>query len=809
MKQDGIKVLIPDTQFPDNTATDAEKKTEAFGKTVGQAIQHEWFRKGGSGNCSYYSRWTDFHVNRLYSRGEQSIAKYRDELSVNGDTSKLNLDWTILKVMPKFIDLITNGMNDRMFTPKADAVDATSSEDRGAYQHSIEADMVARDFLEQTNSEFGINAFNSDPNELPENDQELELHMQMKFKPKIEIAEEVAIDNVLKMNDFLDVKHRFNKDQVELGVGFVKHEYLHGEGIRIKYVDPQTTIHSYTEDPFFQDVFYWGEVVKMHVTELKKIKPGITKIEIDRLSKLGSSWADEYTTTSPYLDGMFDRETVNVLFFNYKTDKNFVHKKKKMPNGGYRATRRDESFNPEEGNEMFSRIDKTIDVWYEGALVLGTDELLKWELSKNMARPDSAFQKSYSNYIGVAPKIYKGGYDSIADRLKPVADMIQLTHLKIQQVLQKIVPDGVYIDADGLTGINLGDGGVYSPQKALEMFFATGSVIGRSSTEDGEYNHGKVPITQLNNSAGVSKLSSLFEVYNSYMVMMADLAGLNSASGASSPDPRSLVGVQKLAALNSNKATKHILEAGLFMTRELCENISIRIGDVLKYSDDRAEFANQIGRYNVSILDHIKNLHLHSFGIYIEISPDEEEKAALETEIQIALKSGSIDLEDAIDIRQISNIKMANEMLKLRRKRKLKVEKEAEEFKMKAQEASNIRSSQAAAQAKMQAIEAEKASKIEVLYAEAEMKIKTITHEVASKKELMAEEYKYNMSLEGARTKAKAVTETEKEDRKDKRVDKQSTQQSEMITQRQAGTPAKNFESTEDTLDGIGMEEFG
>ena len=547
----------------------------------------------------------------------------------------------------------------------------------------------------------------------------------------------------------------------------------------------------------------------MHVTELKKIKPSISKEEIDRLSKLGSSWSSEYSVVSPYLDGAFERETVNVLFFNYKTDKKFIYKKKKMSNGGDKATIRDESFNPEEGNEMYSRIDKTIDVWYEGALILGTNEMLKWELSKNMTRPDSAFQKSYANYIGVSPKIYKGRYESITSRLMPVVDMIQLTHLKIQQVLQKIVPDGIYLDADGLTGIDLGDGGSYSPQKAVEMYFATGSVIGRSSTEDGEYNHGKVPITQLNNSAGLSKLNSLFGVYNNYMEMMRDISGLNRGSDASTPDPKSLVGIQKIAALNSNKATKHILEAGLFMTRELCESISIRIGDVLKYSEDREEFANQIGRYNVSILDHIKNLHLHSFGIYIEISPDEEQKSSLEVEIQIALKSGSIDLEDAIDIRQISNIKMANEMLKLRRKIKLKREKEAEEFKMQAQEASNIRSSKAAAQAKMQSIEAEKTSKIEVIKIQGEIDVQKITHEVESKKELMKEEFNYQIALVNAQGQSKSISESEKEDRKDKRIDKQSTQQSTMITQRQSGSPAVNFESTEDTLDGIGLEEFG
>ena len=809
MKKPGIEVLIPNKQFPNHLATDKEKADEDFGRTVGQAIQHEWFKREGSGSCGYYSRWIDFHNQRLYARGEQSISQYQNELSVNGDASKLNLNWDIIKVMPKFVDVITGGINDRLFKPKAEAVDATSSEDRGAYQYNLEADMIAKDFLAQTQEEFGINAFNTNPEDIPENDQELELHMQMKFKPKIEIAEEIALSNTLKMNNFIEVKNVFNRDQVELGIGIMKHEYLHGEGIRVKPVNPQTTIHSYTEDPFFRDVFYWGEVVKMHVTELKKIKPEITDEEIDRLSKLGTAWNNHYSIMSPYLDSAFEKEMVNVLFFNYKTDKNFVYKKKMTSNGGSRMIRRDESFNPGEENEMFSRVDKTIDVWYEGALILGTNEILKWELSKNMARPDSAFQKSYSNYIAVAPKMYKGSYECIVKRLIPTVDAIQLTHLKIQQVLQKIVPDGVFLDADGLTGINMGDGGEYSPQKALEMFWTTGSVVGRSYTEDGEYNNARVPIHQLNNSAGMSKLESLFGTYNNYLAMMNDISGLNRGSDASTPDPRSLVAVQKLAALSSNRALKHIHEAGIFATRSLCEALSVRISDIIEYSDDREEFINQIGKHNVSVLDHIRKLHLHSFGIYIEVAPDEEERAELEGQIQIALQSQSIYLEDAIDIRQIDNVKMANEMLKLRRKQKIKTDNEREEFKMQAQEASNIRSSQAAAQAKIQSIDAEKNAKIEIAAHQTAKEIEKMAAEVQYKEKLMEKEFNYKMSLVKAQGDVRGLFEKEKEDRKDKRVDKQSTQQSEMITQRRQGSPAINFESTEDTLDGIGMEEFG
>ena len=154
------------------------------------------------------------------------------------------------------------------------------------------------------------------------------------------------------------------------------------------------------------------------------------------------------------------------------------------------------------------------------------------------------------------------------------------------------------------------------------------------------------------------------------MSMIRDVTGLNQARDASTPDPNSLVGLQKLAALNSNTATRHILQSSLSITQRLSESLSCRVADILEYANFREEFANQIGKYNVSILEDIKDLYLHDFGIFIELSPDEEQKAQLEANIQMALSKELITLEDAIDIREIKNLKMANELLKVKRKDK-------------------------------------------------------------------------------------------------------------------------------------------
>lgn len=800
--------LVLNTSFPNHLETDAEKATDKYGLQVGQAIQYEWFRQDGS-NCRYYDRWNDFHKLRLYARGQQSTTKYKNEMAVNGDLSKLNLDWTNVPIMEKFVDIVVNGMSDRMFTPKAFAQDAASAERRNSYQQNIEKDMIAEPFLTQTQEEYGINAFNVPKENLPENDQELQLHMQLKYKPAIEIAEETAITTVLDMNDFYETKWQFDYDVTVLGIGVIRHRYNFTEGIKIDYVDPAFTVYSYTEDPYFKDVFYWGEIKAVPLLELKKIDPRITKEDIAEISKLGTAWSSQYNIYQPYQNDIFRNDVVSLLYFNYKTDRKFIYKNKHLSNGGERLIERDESFAPPEDMDApFERLEKRIDVWYDGVMILGTNYLLKWEMMSNMVKPDSAFQQVEPNYIAVAPRTYKGDIRSLTQRMIPFADQIQLTHLKMQQIQSKIVPDGVFLDADGLANIDLGDGGTYSPQKALDMYFSTGSVIGRSYTQDGEYNQAKVPIQQLQNGTGQSKMAAQIEVYQHQLNMIRDVTGLNEARDASTPDSDSLVGLQKLAALNSNVATRHILDAGHYMMKRLAECLTVRISDILEYSEDREEFANQIGKYNVAILDEIKNLYMSSFGIFIEVSPDEEEKAALENNISIALKEQTIELSDVIDIREIRNIKTANELLKLKQRQKRKADTEAEEMKMQQQAAINIQSQQAASESAMQKIQAETQSKVTIAQAESQAKITQLQEEANLKAGLMEKEFQYSMQLATVASQELSNRDKDKEDRKDERTRIQATQQSKMKQQAQTGALPTDFESNEDSMDGLGLGDF-
>lgn len=807
MKEVDINILA--ASFPSQFVSDAEKATPEYGLLIGQAIQYEWFKKDGTSR--YYDQWRDFNKLRLYARGEQSVAKYKNELAIDGDLSYLNLDWTPVPIIPKFVDIVVNGMNDRLFSVRAYAQDAMSAEKRNQYQDMIEGDMVAKDVLTKMSENFGIDPFVVNPNELPEDDEELNLHMQLKYKPAIEIAEEEAINTILAENHYQDTRKRIEYDITTIGIGIAKHEFLPGSGVQVSYVDPANVVYSYTEDPYFKDCFYWGEIKTIPITELLKIDPSLTREQLEEISKYSQSWYSYYNVSQFYENDMFYRDTATVMYFNYKTTKKFVYKKKVTETGGTRVIEKDDTFNPpvEMMQEAgFEKIEKTIDVWYEGVMVMGTNILLKWQMMENMVRPKSSSQNAMPNYVAVAPRMYKGNIESLVRRMVPFADLIQITHLKLQQVIARVVPDGVFIDADGLNEVDLGTGAAYNPEDALRLYFQTGSVVGRSYTGDGEFNNARVPIQQLTSNSGQSKMAALIANYNHYMDMLRTVTGLNEARDASNPDPNALVGVQKLAALNSNTATRHILDGVLFLTRTLAEALSCRVSDILEYADFRDEFAMQIGKYNVRLLDEIKHLYLHDFGIFIDVAPDLEERAQLEANIQMALSKGDINLEDAIDIREIKNIKMANQLLKVKRKKNFDQMQMAEMQKQQMQAQLNMQSQQMAAQTAAQKIQLESQAEMQVKQAEVAFEIERSRVEAQLKKELMAEEFMYQMQLKGVEVDGLKTREKMKEDEKAKRIDRQNTQQSKLIEQRQKNLPAISFESNEDSLDGFDFAEF-
>lgn len=790
--------------FPSQTVSDAEKLSYDYGLKVAKAIEAEWFNDDNNNYNRYLSSKNDFHKLRLYARGEQSIQKYKDELSINGDLSYLNLDWTPVPIISKFVDIVVNGIAERTYDIKAYSQDPKGIEKRTKYMESVLSDIEMQEFNNDIEQNFGVSMRESDVKELPETTEELGLHMQLTYKQAVELAEEQALNVLFEGNKYELTKKRFYYDLTVLGIGAVKTNFTTSEGVIIDYVDPANLVYSYTDSPYFDDIYYVGEVKSIPVNELAKQFPHLTESDLEDIMKNKSYNRSNYNNR--YSSKKEDNNTIQVLYFDFKTYMNEVYKIKEVGTGAEKIIPKDDNFNPPEQKEGgYSRLLRSIETLYEGALILGTNKLLKWEMATNMMRPKSDYTKVKMNYSIVAPRMYNGKIDSLVKRITGFADMIQLTHLKLQQVMSRMIPDGVYLDADGLAEIDLGNGTNYNPQEALNMFFQTGSVIGRSFTSEGDINPGKVPIQEITSGSGGNKIQALIANYNYYLQMIRDVTGLNEARDGSMPDKNALVGVQKLAAANSNTATRHILQAGLFLTAETAEALSLRISDILEYSPTADAFIQAIGAHNVATLQEMSELHLYDFGIFIELQPDEEEKARLENNIQMALQQKSIELEDAIDLREIRNIKLANQMLKIRRKRKEKKDQQIQQQNIQMQTQANTQAAQNAAQIEARKEQLLNQSKLQLEQAKTQFEAQKMQQEVEHKKELMALEFQYNMQLKGVETEGLKQREKEKEDRKDERTKIQASQQSEMIEQRKTGKPPKNFESAGNDILGGGF----
>ena len=777
--------------FPSQAVSDQEKLSEKYGLDVARAIRHEWF----SGITSKFEgNINNYHHLRLYARGEQPIQKYKNELSINGDLSYLNLDWKPVPIVPKFVDIVVNGMAQRTFEVNAFSQDPYGVSMRTEYMESMLRDMKSKKFNDIVEQKFNIDLYENDKETLPQTEEELKLHMQLTYKQAVELAEEQAINVLLENSDYDLVRRRCLYDLTTLGISATKTTFDWSDGAKVKYVDPANLVYSYTESPYFEDIYYVGEVKDIPINELVKEFPELTEQDIKEISDSSGSTSYEnahYTSND-------DRNKIQVLYFNYKTHMNDVYKLKKTGSGADKVIQKDDSFNPpvKSMDGEFSKLERVVECLYEGVYLIGCSKLLKWRMVDNMMRTDSDFSSVKMNYQIVAPRMYRGKVESLVSRITGFADMIQLTHLKLQQVMSRMVPDGVYLDVDGLAEVDLGNGTNYNPQEALNMFFQTGSVIGRSFTSDGDQNPGKVPIQQIQSSGGNNKIQSLITTYNYYLQMIRDVTGLNEARDGSMPDAKALVGVQKLAAANSNTATRHVLQSMLYLAAEASECLSLRISDIIEYSPTKNAFIHAIGAHNVATLEELKNLHMYDFGIFIELLPDEEEQAILENNIQQALAQKSIDLDDAIDLRSVRNIKLANQLLKVKRKKKMERDQLMQQQNIQAQSQANQQAQQAAAQAEVQKNQAITQSEAQLEQAKNQLKIQYLQQEVNAKKELMQYEFRLNSQIKGMERDISSRNELMREDRKDARVDRQAGHQKQMIQQRKEGDSLNNFESS-------------
>lgn len=793
------KKLITARSFPDHLAPDEVKNTTEFGLQMAKAIEAEWFKKpNGQGSCPYYDRRDKFHKLRLYARGEQSTKLYKDLLNGGDDETYSNFDWRPLQIIPKFVMLIVNQMTERLFDIKAEAVDKFSTDMKNSYKESLEDYVISKPILTEAMAKLGVDMTPPDADTLPESQEEIDLHMQLKYKPAIEIAAEEAIKYTLDINDYDETQSRVIEDVTVLGMGAIKHNTDPTKGIVIEYVDPADLIHSYAVNKNFKGVNYFGQVKKISINELKRISNNqFTDEQLKEIAQTSSAWNRYHSFSNEfpeYRDGDLSGLMVDVMYFTFQSVNTISYKKKYMKNGGYKMTKKESTFDKKSNTDGYDVSKKIIDVWYEGILILGTEHLINYKLCENMIRKEGLLNITSSNFIVYAPELYQNRTKSLVERIIPYVDQMQQIHIKLQQLVAKSRPNGIYIDIDGLNEIDMGDGNFLTPLEAIKIYDETGNIIGTSQTAEGDYNYGREPIKELKNGV-VDGLDRLINLYNHYLNLLRDAIGIPQGADASMPHPDTLVGVQQQVALNSNTATRHILDSSLNITKRLGNSLTLRLKDIFKYSDLKEVYINAIGKLNVDVLRALEKYHLHDLGILIELKPDAQEKQYLEQNIQQSLAQGLITFDDAVDIRAINNIKLANQLLKVRRVKREKEKREHEKDLIKTQSEGQIQSAQAASQARLQEIQMKAQAEAAIQQAKTQGKITEIQAEAEAKARLMEQEFNYNMTLKGIDTEIKINEAKYKEDRKDSRQDRQNTQSSKIAEQKANNLPAQNFEA--------------
>ena len=695
--------------YPSPLATNEEKATKEYGLEYFKNMYYEWHNNG---DVYFRDRKMRYNRNRSYAEGNQDVGKYKDLLDAQGDSSYLNIDWSPVSIVPKFVDVIVNGMVNQEYDVKAESIDPIAAKERMERKKRLYGEMLTKDFVQDLEDKSGTQLTSKGFS--PENSEEIDMFMALNYKQNVEIALEKAIEYTLNINDYDQVKRHMIRDLVVLGLCAAKTEISKTEGVKIRHVDPANLITSFSAKPDFKNIRHAGEIYSITIADLR-IQAGDEFSEEDYV-KIAREYAGKNNNpanygTQPYYDNGnetydYDKFSVNILDAEFITSHSLKYEKKENKHGGYSVNKKSSNYKPPKNSKTKREdIGQTVKVIYKGKYIVGTDYVFNYNMMKDMPRPKSNLSETKLSYIVYQPNLYKMKSRSLVDRMIPFADQIQLAHLKIQHVLAKARPKGAAFEIGSLENVSKGDGGTFTPMELQEIYDQTGNIYYRRIDDEGQMT-GAMPIQELENGIG-RDFGTLINVYNHNMQMIRDVTGVNEARDASKPSSEALVGVQKLSLLASNNATRDINDAYLNVTTRVSQSITIRMQDLVNFKGLHKMYTNVIGDTSMHSIDMMKKLSIHEFGITLDVAPNEEEKQMMEQNIQASLAQKELRLEDAIMIRSIRNIKMANQMLILRR---TKYQQEQQE---QAQQASQQnaelqqQAAQQAAQLKQQEMQAE------------------------------------------------------------------------------------------------------
>jgi len=782
--------------FPDPLANSEIKKSKDYGIQYAKAIESQW-GKITSATSLYGKRNVVFERSRDYANGTQDTNLYKKLLrSLNpndGDGSLMNLDYTPVPVLPKFVRVVVNKILSRNPYPNLEAIDPISSSEKNNKKRKVEIQVEAKKQLQQLKQNTGM-VIGDDPDSLPDSLEEAEILLGTNVKTDAEIAAQIGTSMTLSWNGFNDnIFRRCVNDLVSLGMSVVKRTNDPNEGIKTEYIDPARFIHSYTEDPGFNDMIYAGHVKTISIQELKRIaghelnEEDFEKIAQAVKNKDGndpnSFNQHSYNNRLMRQEYGYDEYMVDVLDFEFLSVDCIYFEEKENRFGNVNFFMKGFEYEEKQGS-VFDRKPHKMEVTtvYGGSYIMdGCDIVFNYGMARNIPKNIHDISKARLSYSAVATNIRNMMPKSMVDSCTGFADMLQLTHLKIQQAIAKAKPDGLIIDIEGLENVQLGKGGELQPLDLHDIYEQTGVFYYRSKNPEGGFQN--PPVREIGNS--IRNINELIGLYNHYLRMIRDTTGINEMMDASTPKGDTLVGVQQNAIAAGNNAIYDITNASMIMFKKVCEDIVKCIQILPPDSVLYRVYENAIGKENMSVLSSFSNLPMYNFGVQVVKEMEDQDRAYLEQNIQMSLQQKEIDIEDAISIRNVKDINQAERLLVVRRKKRMAKQQEiaAQNSQMQAQQAQAA--AQAASQAKMQEMQmqAQLEAQQMQLKTQLESQLEEVRHQF--RKEIEIIKAKATLGFKEDDKNFKEKLEVLKEDRKDERVKKQAAQQSKLLSQRQ------------------------
>jgi len=776
--------------FPDPLASSIEKQDKSYGLQYAKAIEGQWGKMTDKSSL-YGSRNEIFNRNRHYANGTQDTTIYKKLLtSLNpndGEGSLLNLDFTPVPILPKFVRIVVNKILSRNPYPNLEAVDPLSSSEKNKEKQRLRTQVAIKKDLQDLKEQTGGLVLDVDPDQLPDSLEEADIFLETNIKTDAEIAAQVATNMTLSWNNFNDGTYRrCVNDLAALGMAVVKRNNDPNYGIKTEYVDPKMFIHGYTEDPFFEDIVYAGHIKEMTVSELKRLAGNeLSDDDLKKILKVASKKSDKYSAYNNYRNydskNDYSEYMVQVLDFEFISVDCMHFEEKENRHGNVGFYYQGFEFKERQGS-VYERTPHKMEMQmlYGGTYVLGTNYIVNYGKCANVPKNVHDLSRCRLSYSPVATNLMDNMPKSMVDSCIGFADMLQITHLKLQQAIAKAKPDGLIIDIEGLENVQLGKGGDLQPLELHDIYEQTGVFYYRSKNPEGGFQN--PPVRELGNS--IRNINELIGLYNHYLRLIRDTTGINEAMDASSPKGDALVGVRQQAISAGNNAIYDITNSSMVLFKKVCEDIVKCIQIIPEDSVLMKVYQNAIGDTNMKVLSSFSNLPMYNFGVQVHKEMEDEEKQYLEQNIQVALAQKEIDLEDAIAIRDLKDINQAERLLIVRRKKRMKQQQQIamQNSQMQSQQAQQAAMS--ASQARQQEMQMEAQLKAQEMQMknQLEAQLEGVKHEFRKEIELIRAQATLGFKTDDQEFKEKI--EVLKEDRKDDRVDKQAAKQSKLISQR-------------------------